>query len=71
MNFYLFTKVKIERGVLVHVYVWEHIVSLIINFRITWWIFTKLGTDKVLMTPRICIDFYAKFAQVCIQGGPK
>ena len=29
--------------------IWEHIVSL--NYRITWWIFTKLGRDKVLMTP--------------------
>ena len=23
------------------------------------------------MTPHICIDFYAKFAQGCIQGGAK
>ena len=39
-----------EKGdVLVHIYVWEHRVSL--NYRITWWIFTKLGRDKVLMTP--------------------
>ena len=27
----------------------EHRVSL--NYRIAWWIFTKLGRDKVLMTP--------------------
>ena len=30
----------------IYVYVWEHRVSL--NYR--WWIFTKLGRDKVLMT---------------------
>ena len=48
MNFYLFIEVKKGGGALVHVYVLEHIVSL--NYRITWWIFTKLGRDKVLMT---------------------
>ena len=26
-------------------------------YRIPGWIFTKLGKDKVLMTPNICIDF--------------
>ena len=30
---------------LVHVYIWEHRVSL--NYRILWWIFTKLGRDKM------------------------
>ena len=54
MNFYLFIEVKKGGGALVHVYVLEHIVSL--NYRIAWWIFTKLGRDKVLMTPHICID---------------
>ena len=43
---------------LVHVYVWEHIVTL--NYRITWWIFTKLCRNKVLKTPLICIHFWAK-----------
>ena len=66
MNLYLFIKVKKGEGALVHVYVWEHIVSL--NYRITWWIFTKLGRDKVLMTPHICIDFWPKSAQGQIQG---
>ena len=33
-------------GALVHVCVLAHIVSL--NYRIAWWIFTKLGRDKVL-----------------------
>ena len=52
-----------------HVYVLEHIVSL--NYRIAWWIFTKLGRDKELMTPHICIDSWAKSAQGWIQGGAK
>ena len=41
---YLFIKVKRGGGALVHLYVWEHIVSL--NYRMTWWIFTKLCRDK-------------------------
>ena len=60
---------KRGRGAQVHVYVLEHIVSL--NYRIAWWIFTKLGRDKVLMTPHICIDSWAKSAQSWIQGGAK
>ena len=44
-----------------HVYVLEHIVSL--NNRIGGWIFTKLGRDKEIMTPHICIDSWAKSAQ--------
>ena len=47
----------------------EHIVSL--NYRIAWWIFTKLGRDKVLMIPHICIDSWAKSAQGWIQGKAK
>ena len=67
MNFHLFIEVKKRGGgALVHVYVLEHIVSL--NYRIAWWIFTKLGRDKVLMTPYICIDSWAKSAQGWIQG---
>ena len=44
------------------VYVWEHIDSL--NYRIFWWIFTKLGRDKVLMTLHMCfsIIIYWNFA---------
>ena len=49
------------------VYVWKHKVSL--NYRIAWWLFTKLGRNKVLMTPpHICIDFWAKSAKGRIQG---
>ena len=55
MNFYLFIEVKKGGGgTSACVYVLEHIVSL--NYRIALWIFTKLGRDKVLMTPHICID---------------
>ena len=52
-----------------HVYVLEHIVSL--NYRIAWWIFTKLGIDEVLKVPHISIDSWAKSAQGWIQGGAK
>ena len=70
MNFYLFIEGnKGGGGALVHVYVLEHIVSL--YYRIAWWIFTKLGRDKVLMTPHIRIDSWAKSAQGWIQGGAK
>ena len=67
MNFYIFIKVKGGGVALVHVYVWEHIVSL--YYTIAWWIFTKHGMDKVLMTPHICIDFWAKSAQGWIRVG--
>ena len=36
---------------LMHVYVLEHIVSLC--YRTTWWMFTKLGRDEVLMAPHL------------------
>ena len=35
-----------------HVYVWEHIVSL--SYRTDGWIFTKLCRDEVLMVPYKC-----------------
>ena len=69
MNFYLFIEVKKGGGALVHVYVLEHIVSL--NYRIAWWILTKLGRDKVLVTPHIYIDSWAESVQGWIQGGAK
>ena len=34
---------------LMHVYVWEYIVSL--SYRANRWIFTKLGRDEELMVP--------------------
>ena len=56
-------------GALMHVYVWEHIVSL--YYRTTWWIFTKLGRDEVLMVQHLCLGFSANSAQGWIQGGAK
>ena len=38
-----------------HVYVWEHIVTL--NYRIACWIFTKLGRDKLLMSRIFVLTF--------------
>ena len=58
-----------ERGALMHVYVWEHIVSL--SYRTDRWIFTKLGRDKVFMVPYKCCCFSARSVQGQIQGGAK
>ena len=47
-----------EKGVgvaLMHVYVWEHIVSL--YYRTSKWMFTKLSRDEVLMVPYKCCCF--------------
>ena len=46
-------------GALIHVYVWEHIVSL--YYRTAKWMFTKLGRDEVLMVPYKCCCFSARF----------
>ena len=54
---------------LMHVYVWEHIVSL--YYRTVWWMFTKLDRDEVLMVLHLCLGFTAKSAQGWIQGGAK
>ena len=53
----------------VHVYVWEHIVSL--YYRIAEWMFTKLGRDEVLMVPYKCCCFLSRSVQGRIQGGAK
>ena len=50
----------------VHVYVWEHIVSL--YYRTVWWMFTKLGRDEVLMAPHMHWGVSAISAQERIQG---
>ena len=42
-------------GALMHVYVWEHLVSL--DYRTTEWMFTKLGRDEVPM-PGTCIKMF-------------
>ena len=56
-------------GALMHVYVLEHIVSHI--YRTTWWMFTKLGRDEVLMAPHLWLDFSANPTQGWIQAGAK
>ena len=56
-------------GALMHVYVWEHIVSL--YYRTAQWMFTKLGRDEVLMVPCKCCCFLARSVQGRIQGGAK
>ena len=52
-----------------HVYVWEHIVSL--SYITAWWIFMKLGRDEVLMVPYKCCCFSARPVQGRIQGRAK
>ena len=56
-------------GALMHVDVWEHIVSL--YYKTAEWIFTKLGGDKVLIVPYKFCCFSARFVQGRIQGGAK
>ena len=56
-------------GALMHVYVWEHIVSL--YYRTAVWMFMKLGRDEVLMVPYKCCCFSARHVQGRIQGGAK
>ena len=51
MNFWCIYLGKERGGAVMHVYVWEHIVSL--YYRTTWWMFTKLDRDEVLMTLHI------------------
>ena len=52
-----------------HVYVWEHIVSL--YYRTAQWMFTKLGRDEVLMVGHMYKDVLAISAQGRIQGEAK
>ena len=54
-------------GALIHVYVWEHIVSL--YKRTAQWMFTKLGRDEVLMVPYKCCCFSTRSVQGRVQGG--
>ena len=52
-----------------HVYVWEHIVSL--YYRTAKWMFMKLGRDEVLMVLYKFCCFSARSFQGRIQGGAK
>ena len=56
-------------GALMHVYVWEYIVSL--SYRSNRWILMKLGRDELLMVPYKCCCFSARSAKGRIQGGAK
>ena len=56
-------------GALMHVYVWEHIVSL--YYRTALWMFTKLGRDEVLMARHMHKDVLIISAKGRIQGGAK
>ena len=53
-------------GSLIHVHVLEHIVSL--SYRTTWWMFTKLDRDEVLIITHLFIGFSANSNQRRIQG---
>ena len=56
-------------GALMHVYIWEHIVSL--YYRTSQWMFTKLGRDEVPMAQHMHKDVLAISAQGRIQGKEK
>ena len=47
-------------------YTLEHKVSL--SYRTTWWMFTKLDRDEVLIVTHLCIGFSANSFQGWIQG---
>ena len=49
-----------------HVYVWEHIVSL--YYRTAYWMITKLGRHEVFMVPYKCCCFSARSIQGRIKG---
>ena len=66
---YLFRCRKGGGGALMHVYIWEHIVSL--SYITAWWIFMKLGRDEVLMVPYKSFCFSARPVQGRIQGRAK
>ena len=70
MNFFMYLfRWRKGGGSLMHVYVLEHIVRL--SYRTAWWIFTKLGSDEVLMVPDLYLGFSANSTQVWIQGRAK
>ena len=70
MNFLcIYLREKGGGGALMHVYVWEHIVSL--YYRTAKWMCTKFGRHEVLMVPFKCCCFSARSVQGRIQGGAK
>ena len=70
MNFLcIYLSEKRGGGALMHVYVWEHIVSL--SYRTAGWIFMKLGRYEVLMVPYKCCCFSARPVQGADPGQGK
>ena len=53
-------------GAIMHVYVWEHIVSL--YYRTAKWMLTTLGRDEVIMARHLHKDVLAISVQGRIQG---
>ena len=58
-----------EGGALMHVYVWEHIVSL--YYRTAWYICTKPYRDELLIVPHMHEGVSSISAQGRIQGRAK
>ena len=56
-------------GALMHVYEWEHIVSL--YYRTAQWMFTKLGGDEERMVPYKCYCFWPDLSRGGSRVGPK
>ena len=69
MNFLCNYLGEARGGALMHVYEWEHIVSL--YYRTARWMFSKLGRDEVLMAPHMHYGVSARSTQGRIQGGAK
>ena len=70
MNFLcIYLGEKGGRGAVMHVYVWEHKVSL--YYRAAQWMFTKPGRDEGLMARHMHKDVLAISAQGRIQGEAK
>ena len=67
--FYLFRWKGGGGGAIMHVNVWEHIVSL--YYRTVEWMFMKLGRDEVLKARHMLKKVFAISAQERIQGDAK
>ena len=52
-----------KKGGGVHLYMYMYGNTVSLYYRTPWWIFTKLGSDEVIMAPRMCLGFSSKSAQ--------